>query len=98
MNVERDELRLFYTGDLRALIDSHTEQSQLDSAVRGSEPARFATISDDEIVALLLDRFAINPLELLEGTLEMEWHEVHVDVRGQPHFIDLGMGGQYTPG
>lgn len=82
---------LFWDGDLRATLDAHssTAKEKIDNIPKD----QFLASPVDLIVQNISAKLAIEPLHLYEDSMEMEQHEIEVDVSNDPRrnpFRDRG--------
>lgn len=75
----RDNL-LFYEGDLHGTLDNQTRQ--ISEKVNAIPKDQFLFTPEEDLIEHLYSELHIEPLTLYEDSMEMEQHEVQVDVSG----------------
>lgn len=75
----RDNL-LFYEGDLHGTLDNYTRQ--ISEKVNAISKDQFLSTPEDDLVDHVYSELHIEPLTLHEDSMEMEQHEVQIDVSG----------------
>jgi hypothetical protein len=75
----RDNL-LFYEGDLHGTLDNHTRQ--ISEKVNAIPKDQFLSTPEEDLVEHVYAELHIEPLTLYEDSMEMDQHEVQIDVSG----------------
>lgn len=78
--MDRMRKLLFCDGDLRATLDNHTKQIFV--KVDAIPEDQFLATLEDDLVEHIESELHVEPLSLYEDSMEMEQHEIQVDVSG----------------
>ena len=87
---------LFYEGDLYGTLDNHS--NQITNEVNAIPKDQFLAIPEEDLVEHIFSQLRIEPIILYEDRMQMEQHEIEVDVSGYSDRFTSGDGPCYVHG